>query len=164
MPATTAQTRSQYPHLASTLRGLEEDLRWGLDGSPRIPAAWQEIALAEAVPRKIAVTMRIDEDVTRFFRAMGRGHLSRMNAVLRTFMQARLAGVVTGPEATEYRPLPMEQYLQEGREVITLISARNARARAGIGTETEDQEVDRRLARLSRMADEMGLGTAERLF
>ena len=37
--------RAHYHHLATSLRGLEEELRWGLDGSARIPKGWEEIAL-----------------------------------------------------------------------------------------------------------------------
>ena len=37
---------------------------------------------------KKAVSMRIDEDVLEWFKAQGKGHLSRMNAVLRAYMIA----------------------------------------------------------------------------
>ena len=35
---------------------------------------------------KKAVSMRVDEDVLDWFKARGKGHLSRMNAVLRAYM------------------------------------------------------------------------------
>ena len=50
------------------------------------------------MPGKRHISLRVDEDVLQFFKAMGVGHLSRMNAVLLAFMQARLAGVLEGPE------------------------------------------------------------------
>jgi len=105
---TVTQTRAHYHHLASTLRDLETDLRWGLDGSARIPPEWHAIAQGVPAPRKVPVTLRLDEDVARFFRSMGAGHLPRMNAVLRSFMHARLAGVVKGPEDVAYGPSPEE--------------------------------------------------------
>ena len=105
---TVTQTRAHYHHLASTLRDLETDLRWGLDGSARIPPEWHAIAQGVPAPRKVPVTLRLDEDVARFFRSMGAGHLPRMNAVLRSFMHARLAGVVKGPEDVAYAPSPEE--------------------------------------------------------
>ncbi len=37
---------------------------------------------------KKAVSLRVDEDVFDWFKAQGRGHLSRMNAVLRAYMLA----------------------------------------------------------------------------
>lgn len=103
MPAPSAQSRKEraaYHHLSQTLRALEDDLRWGLNDSARIPPEWHAIAAADPVPVKRHTSLRVDEDVLRFFKAMGAGHLSRMNAVLRAFMLARLAGVVQGPEAT----------------------------------------------------------------
>ena len=38
---------------------------------------------------KLAVSLRVDEDVVTWFRAQGKGHLSRMNAVLRAYMLAQ---------------------------------------------------------------------------
>ena len=37
---------------------------------------------------KKTVTMRMDEDVLEWFRSHGKGHLIRMNAVLRAYMLA----------------------------------------------------------------------------
>jgi uncharacterized protein (DUF4415 family) len=36
--------------------------------------------------------MRVDSDVLEWFRAQGEGHLTRMNAVLRSFMEAHKTG------------------------------------------------------------------------
>lgn len=40
---------------------------------------------------KASVHLRLDADVLEWFRAQGKGHLSRMNAVLRSYMQAHKA-------------------------------------------------------------------------
>jgi len=41
------------------------------------------------VPRgKTSVHLRIDSDVVEWFRANGKGHLTRMNAVLRAYVDA----------------------------------------------------------------------------
>ena len=37
---------------------------------------------------KVPVSMRIDEDVLEWFKAQGKGHLTRMNAVLRAYYQS----------------------------------------------------------------------------
>ena len=37
---------------------------------------------------KTSVHLRVDTDVFEWFRKRGKGHLSRMNAVLRSFMEA----------------------------------------------------------------------------
>jgi len=162
-PTAAAKTRAQYHHLATTLRGLEEDLRWGLDGSPRIPAAWHAIAQGVPAPLKVKQTLRLDADVVAFFRSMGAGHLPRMNAVLRAFMHARLAGVVKGAEAVDYAPTAMEAYLAEAGAVVELTSQRNARARAGRDTEAYDVEIDARVLGLRRMESALGLAEEDRV-
>ena len=44
--------------------------------------------------------------------------MPRMNAVLRTFMLARLAGVVTGPESVGYSPSLDDQAYSLRREIL----------------------------------------------
>ena len=41
--------------------------------------------------RKASVHLRVDADVLDWFKSQGAGHLTRMNAVLRAYMQARKA-------------------------------------------------------------------------
>jgi uncharacterized protein (DUF4415 family) len=155
--------QAQYHNLAQTLRGLEEDLRWGLEDSSRIPQAWRQIALEPAVPRKTPVTIRVDDDVAKFFRAMGRGYLTQMNRVLRVFMEARLAGVVKGAEAAVYQPTMAERYVQMGVEVVDLGIRRNARARLGKDTEEMDVVMDRMVLELKLMERELGVPEGERI-
>ena len=150
--------RTNYHYLAESLRGLEVDLRWGLENSDRVPAAWAEIAQEPAVPVKMKLTLRLDADVVKFFRAAGQGHLTRMNRVLRAYMLARLAGVVKGAEAVRYVPLPMEAYTVEMADLTDLTLRRNALARAGQDVVATDVEIDRRLQRLAALKQEAGVG------
>lgn len=39
-------------------------------------------------PGKTSVHLRVDSDVLQWFRGQGKGHLTRMNAVLRAYMEA----------------------------------------------------------------------------
>jgi uncharacterized protein (DUF4415 family) len=39
-------------------------------------------------PKKKAISIRVDEDVLKFFKRNGEGYQRRINAVLRSFMQA----------------------------------------------------------------------------
>jgi uncharacterized protein (DUF4415 family) len=48
---------------------------------------WQH-AQVHMPPGKASVHLRLDADVLEWFRAQGRGHLTRMNAVLRSYMEA----------------------------------------------------------------------------
>jgi uncharacterized protein (DUF4415 family) len=49
---------------------------------------WRDARVVMPPPGKASVHLRLDADVLEWFRAQGRGHLSRMNAVLRSFMEA----------------------------------------------------------------------------
>ncbi|MDE0111938.1 MAG: BrnA antitoxin family protein [Albidovulum sp.] len=51
---------------------------------------WSRAKLAMP-PRKTAISMRIDNDVLDFFRSQGPGYQTRINAVLRSYMNARQA-------------------------------------------------------------------------
>jgi uncharacterized protein (DUF4415 family) len=45
------------------------------------------------VPKgKTSVHLRLDNDVVEWFRAKGKGHLTRMNAVLRAYVEAKKHG------------------------------------------------------------------------
>jgi uncharacterized protein (DUF4415 family) len=42
----------------------------------------------KAVPKKLLLSLRLDSDVVAWFRSQGPGYQSRMNALLRAYMQA----------------------------------------------------------------------------
>ncbi len=50
---------------------------------------WDNVRVVMPPPNKASVHLRLDADVLAWFREQGRGHLSRMNAVLRSFMEAQ---------------------------------------------------------------------------
>jgi uncharacterized protein (DUF4415 family) len=50
---------------------------------------WDNAHVVMPPPNKASVHLRLDADVLDWFRSQGRGHLSRMNAVLRSFMEAQ---------------------------------------------------------------------------
>lgn len=55
-----------------------------------LPDAFWEIAEARMpAPAKTPVNLRVDEDIVAFFKAGGRGHLTRMHAVLRAYVDAQ---------------------------------------------------------------------------
>ena len=66
-------------------------------------AGWATDLVFDVKEAKLAVSLRLDADVLRFFRGFGAGYQTRINEVLRSFMQARQrAGLV--PAATAERP------------------------------------------------------------
>ena len=52
------------------------------------PDFWENARVVMS-PGKSSIHLRVDTDVLEWFRAQGRGHLTRMNAVLRSFMEAQ---------------------------------------------------------------------------
>jgi uncharacterized protein (DUF4415 family) len=52
------------------------------------PDFWKS-ARVVAPPGKTSVHLRLDKDVVEWFRARGKGHLTRMNAVLRAYVEAQ---------------------------------------------------------------------------
>ena len=147
------EIRAAFTHLSQTLRSLEDDLRWGLQNSARIPADWHRIAAAETPPRKTRLSLRLDEDVVRFFCAMGPGHTTRMNAVLRAFMQARLAHVIKGPEdAAEARALALlMEHSREMEEYDRLKPELERRATHGPNPQEAMAELNARLDRIQHL-------------
>lgn len=148
-------THSHYNTLASTLRDLESDLRWGLQDSDRLPAAWADIAAEPFCPTKEKLTLRVDADVLAFFRATGQGYLTRMNKVLRAYMLARLAGVVKGAEREPPKPHPAEEYLADGARYLDLYARREASAKAGHEVTAMDMELDLLEIRLRKRGNEL---------
>ena len=49
-------------------------------------------ATAEVInpAQKKSIHLRVDSDVLEFFKSSGKGHLTRMNAVLRRYMEAQI--------------------------------------------------------------------------
>lgn len=56
--------------------------------NPATSAADWVHAVVAGAPEKTVVNAKFDRDVVDWFKAQGRGYQARMNAVLRTYMQA----------------------------------------------------------------------------
>ena len=59
---------------------------------------WATDLVFDAREPKLAVSLRLDADVLRFFRAFGAGYQTRINEVLKAFMHAR-GGAEPAPRA-----------------------------------------------------------------
>jgi len=57
------------------------------DIPPVTDEMWAGAVFHKAKPKK-QTTLRLDDDVVEFFRAMGQGYQTRINAVLRSYMKA----------------------------------------------------------------------------
>lgn len=49
---------------------------------------WDDADIVERQPKQ-SVHLRVDADVLEYFKSGGKGHLTRMNAVLRTYYEAQ---------------------------------------------------------------------------
>ena len=57
---------------------------------PNLDEAWFRSATLVMPETKERVTMRFDRDLLAYFRKQGKGYQTRMNAVLRAYMQAQM--------------------------------------------------------------------------
>ena len=72
----------------------EEELEASVAADPddvHEPIDWSK-AIMGLPPRKQAIKLRIDGDVLDWFKATGQGYQTRMNNVLRAFVDSRKAG------------------------------------------------------------------------
>jgi uncharacterized protein (DUF4415 family) len=59
-----------------------------------IPEAWATLEEdIDIVEKKLKITLRLDESVVKFYRAMGPGYQAQMNRVLATYAQMKIAKV-----------------------------------------------------------------------
>lgn len=49
---------------------------------------WDEAEVVVPAPKK-SIHLRVDAEVLEFFKAQGKGHLTRMNAVLKSYVEAQ---------------------------------------------------------------------------
>ncbi len=54
----------------------------------KLPSDFWDRAIIVTPPAKEAISLRVDQDVLAWFRAGGAGYQTRMNAVLRAYMEA----------------------------------------------------------------------------
>jgi uncharacterized protein (DUF4415 family) len=74
-PAATARSRADTPTSERVARRKGED--------------WATDLVFNVKEPKLAVSLRLDADVLRFFRGFGSGYQTRINEVLKAFMHAR---------------------------------------------------------------------------
>lgn len=94
---TATQTR-HYTYMMDVMRRLEWDLHNTIETTTRIPEEWHQIARETPSAPGLKVNLRLDADVVKFFKSMGEGYGPRINNVLKSYMHARLAGVIKGAE------------------------------------------------------------------
>jgi uncharacterized protein (DUF4415 family) len=67
----------------------EEVERQAAEDGDILPEGWEETVILGLPPPKQAVNLRIDADVLEWFRRTGKGYQTRINSVLRAFVESR---------------------------------------------------------------------------
>lgn len=57
------------------------------DAAPLADEEWFQKTQFAQPPNKVAINIRVDQEVLDFFKSEGTGYQTRMNAVLRTYME-----------------------------------------------------------------------------
>jgi uncharacterized protein (DUF4415 family) len=67
----------------------EEVERQAAEDGDILPEGWEKTMIMGLPPGKEAVNLRIDSDVLEWFRRTGKGYQTRINNVLRAFVESR---------------------------------------------------------------------------
>ncbi|MDR9395498.1 BrnA antitoxin family protein [Roseovarius sp. SYSU LYC5161] len=72
-----------------------------------IPEAWHTLeADVDVEEKKEKVTLYLDRSVAKFYRAMGKGYQARINRILATWAQMKIAGALRMEDRLESRITP----------------------------------------------------------
>jgi uncharacterized protein (DUF4415 family) len=97
----TPREAAHFTYMMDVMRRLEWDLHNTIAETSRVPEAWHQIAAREKTSRKVKVNLWLEADVVKFLKSMGDGWGPRANDVLKSWMHARIAGVVKGAETLD---------------------------------------------------------------
>jgi len=92
--------RFHHYYMVDAMRRFEYDMHNAIAMNGRVPGGWHDLATARD-SEKVRVTVRLDKDVVKWFKSMGPGYQPRLNAVLRSFMHAKLMGLLQGDETLD---------------------------------------------------------------
>lgn len=98
----TPRQRANFHYMAEAMRRFEWDLHNMIESTGHIPEEWHNIAQTKPRHKKRQVNLSLEEDVVKFFRALGPGYGARINAILSAYMHGRLAGVVRGADTLNH--------------------------------------------------------------
>ena len=98
----TARQNAQFYYMMDVMRRFEWDMHNRIEQSGRIPTEWHDIARERPERVKRQVNIGLDEDVLKFFKSLGKGYGTKINLILKSFMHARLAGVLEGAETMNH--------------------------------------------------------------
>ncbi len=90
-------SRTKQLHIERTLlyaAHLKEEGDFDYFVQSQVPEAWDTLEQdVDVEEKKTRVTLLLDDSVAKFYRAMGKGYQARINRILATFAQMRIAQV-----------------------------------------------------------------------
>lgn len=106
----TRTDRKHWGFGVDAIKMIEYELLGFLHETRALPPDWDKIweDQDKRDPKRVKITILLDDDVVRFFKGLGPGYQPRMNRVLRAFMHFRLAKLINGPDTTDYILKPDE--------------------------------------------------------
>ncbi|HCP81439.1 MAG TPA: hypothetical protein DIT67_07530 [Octadecabacter sp.] len=98
------------------IKMIEYELMGYLHETRALPRDWDTIweEQDKRDPKRVKVTISLDDDVVKFFKGLGPGYQPRINRVLRAFMHFRLAKIIEGPDTMDYILKP-DEVLEKAR-------------------------------------------------
>ena len=124
MPSTPS-TRPKTQRIAKERLGrylqqarLDDDLNEGI--REIVPQAWHRLEHdIDVTEPKVKITLRVDRSVAKFYRAWGNGYQARINRILATYAQAKIAEFLKmEKEFYEYVELTLDKYNDPAPEDI----------------------------------------------
>jgi uncharacterized protein (DUF4415 family) len=84
-------------YMLEEVRQIKSETNWerlreqgDYEGPQEFEVDWSSARIAGPISKQ-AVSLRLDQDILDFFKSEGRGYQTRMNAVLRAYMEAKKA-------------------------------------------------------------------------
>jgi uncharacterized protein (DUF4415 family) len=100
VPQRKSATSARRKAAAAPAKARAETPKGGRRKAEASGADWASDLVFNVKEPKLAVSLRLDADVLRFFRGFGSGYQTRINEVLKAFMHARQrAGLPPGAES-----------------------------------------------------------------
>lgn len=101
--------RLAYERVIGNLVDLEYDGHVPYWVKEHIPEAWDTLEKdVDVFEKKVQITIRLDESVAKYFRATGPGYQARINRVLATFAQMRIAQINAAEQRWKVRKAESE--------------------------------------------------------
>ena len=113
-PPRTRAARLAQERLERYLRVAREESISDWDVRHKAPDAWRTLELdLDVVEKKRHVTLRLDESVAAFYRAMGPGYQARINRVLAMYAQMKILQLLAIDEAILARRLARVEVVED---------------------------------------------------